>query len=160
MANLFGIEETKEPEIIRALWFNQPFASLMLPPFNKDETRGRRTKVKGKVLICACKRPYDLELVNEICGNNQYLRIIKTQIINWNAENDVFGKAIAIGNLTDCKPMRPEDEDKCFVSYRSGLWRWIFRDVQPIEPFEIKGKQGWGIIDEETKNKIHILKQS
>ncbi len=54
--------------------------------------------------------------------------------------------AIAIGNLVDCKPMSAKDEKQCFVKYMPGKWMWIFEDVQRIEPLEMKGKQGWGII--------------
>lgn len=146
-----------QEQIVRALWWNQPFASLMLPPFDKYETRGRGTKVRSKVLICACKKPYDIEMVNTISGNFQYARIVKTQIMDWIDENDMVGKAIGIGELVDCFPMKLEHSDKCYVEYRDGLWVWKFANVQPIEPFEIKGKQGWAILDKETISKI-ILK--
>jgi hypothetical protein len=146
-----------QPEIIRALWWNQPFASLMLPPFDKDETRKRKTNVRGKVLICACKRPYDIEVVNEIAGNDQYRRIVQTQIMDWVDDNDMVGKAIGIGELVDCYPMKPEHEDKCYVQYKPGLWVWKFANVQHIEPFEISGKQGWAILNKDTIAKIKVL---
>lgn len=156
---LFGTEVIiPVPEIIRALWWYQPFASLMLPPFDKDETRGRETKVRGKVLICSCKKPYDIEVVNEIAGPRQYWRIVESQIMDWNDQNDMFGKAIAIGDLIDSYPMKIGHEDKCYVQYREGLWVWKFANVQPIEPFEIKGKQGWSILSQDIIDKIKIIK--
>jgi hypothetical protein len=154
--------EQFQNEIIRALWWNQPFATLML--FGKVETRKRPTKVRGKVLICSCKEPYDLGQQMTIAGRRQYDRI--AEMLNDGkelpfAENFLpCGVAIAIGELTLCYPMQDnkEMENQCFVQYKRGLWCWRFENVQAIQPFEIKGKQGWAILDEATKAKIKIIK--
>ena len=50
------------------------------------------------------------------------------------------GKAIAIGRLVHCRPMLPEDEDKCFVKYNPDLFCHIYEDVRPIEPISWRGK--------------------
>lgn len=171
-----------DTEEIRALWWNQPFATLMLPPYLKDETRTRATNVRGKVLICACKNPYPYSKVMQISGDYQQNRISEVLLRNHEEEERLpVGFAIGIGNLTDCFPMKPEHSNKCFVRYREpwteqvkkktkagneiikqvkrALWVWHFEDVQKIEPFEIPGKQGWAILDEETKAKIKIINQ-
>ena len=140
-------------EIIRALWWNQPYASLML--HGKIETRTYPTNVRGKVLICACKKRYDLGTIMTISGRNQFDRM---NTILQDGEAAITGKAIAIGDLVDCRRMTLRDADKCFVEFHASRWCWIFENVQAIEPFEIKGKQGWAILDEATKNKIHIIK--
>lgn len=185
MNTLFGESFSKigwnPNEIIHALWLNQPFASLMLPPFYKDETRGRKTNVRGKVLICACKKMYNSEQINEIAGSEQYWRIYKTGIIDYIQDFDnenLLGHAIGIGELVDCYPMKKEHEDKCYVQFiEPGLvykknekgaiigtkvnpmiWVWKFANVQKIEPFQIQGKQGWSILDKETIAKIKIIK--
>ncbi len=145
----------KQPEVIRALSWNQPYASLMLQ--GKIETRMYSTKVRGKVLICACKKFQDIELINEISGNRQYKRICETQIMDFVDENFLYGKAIAIGDLVDCRPMTYNDEDKCFVEFYSARWCWVFENIQAIEPFPHKGKQGWAILDQETIDKIKVL---
>ncbi len=150
-------QETKDATI-RALWWNQPFASLMLPPFYKDETRKRPTKVRGKVLICACKEPYAFTKVGEISGMEQLNRIFLAFGNSWPVRYSLpTGLAIGIGELVDCYPMKKEHEDKCYVQYKPHLWVWKFDNVQPIEPFPIQGKQGWAILDEETKAKINVL---
>ena len=145
-------------EIIRALWWKQPYASLML--HGKIETRTYPTNVRGKVLICATIKPYSDGQMLEIAGLAQFMRICEqTGFFASIAEQESYGKAIAIGELVDCRPMQPSDADNCFVQYRSNpaIWCWVFADVRPIEPFEIKGKQGWAILDEETKSKIKII---
>jgi hypothetical protein len=71
------------------------------------------------------------------------------------------GMAIATGVLTDCREMRPKDEDATFVKYRQPwieeregkdgrirklsrqLYCHIYKDVSPIEPFIWRGSQGW-----------------
>jgi hypothetical protein len=66
------------------------------------------------------------------------------------------GKAIAIGRLTDCRPMKLEDEDKCFVQYCPDLFCHIYENVQAIKPFPWKGSQGWKEVSIEIKNQIII----
>ncbi len=146
-----------ESDVIRALWWYQPFASLMLPPYNKIETRTYPTKVRGKVLICVCKKNLTISELGEITGNEQYRKIVSSGLYGHAFHREHLGKAIAIDDLVDCRPMTKEDEDKCFVEYRQDRYCWIFDNVKPIEPFPIKGKQGWTILDEETKDKIKIL---
>lgn len=51
------------------------------------------------------------------------------------------GHAIAVGNLVDCRPMRPEDADACFVAYDPKLRCHIYEDVKPINLIPFKGGQ-------------------
>lgn len=147
------IDLTKAAEtIIRALWWKQPFASLML--HGKIETRTYPTKVRGKVLICATLRPFSRDQVIEYSGAE-----IEAEIDELLKEDEVpNGVAIAIANLVDCRKMEPKDRAKCFVNMSPSRWCWIFENVEAIEPFEMKGKQGWAILTEEDKLKIKILK--
>lgn len=158
-----------KPEIIRALWWKQPFASLML--HGKIETRTYPTNVRGKVLICAAQKGYKASEIIDISGLAQYGRIcVLLNMRHYSGYSLPLGQAIAIGTLVNCRPMTPADEDKCFVQYRKPwyvetkrgtvkkqLYCWEFADVKAIEPFPLKGKQGWATLDTETINKIHIL---
>lgn len=148
-------------ETVRALSWKQPFASLML--HGKIETRVWNSKYRGWVLICASKQPYNKNLVYQIAGENheRYLSIVET------LKNDktagINGKAIAVGYLTSSKFMADHSGDKdfierkCFVGFNQELWMHEYMDVQPIVPFDWKGKQGWSTLDEETKDKIILL---
>jgi hypothetical protein len=140
--------------IIRALWWKQPFASLML--HGKIETRTYPTKVRGKVLICATLKAFTYDEVLKIAGCDMEELIHETL----KDEEDIpNGVAIGIGDLIDCRKMLPEDRNKCFVGWHPSRWCWVFDNVQPIEPFQIKGKQGWGVLDDETKTKIKVITQ-
>ncbi len=159
-----------ELDEVRALSWKQPYASLML--HGKIETRSWNTNYRGKVLICASKTPYNYNDIMAISGERQGQRVLN--YMNSQKIEQPNGVAIAIGELVDCRPMEPKDKLLTFVEYVSPwmsmrerkngqihwvekqLWCHIYKNVQPIEPFEWKGTQGWKILDEETKAKIKI----
>ena len=152
------MKDINKNEVIRALWWKQPYASAML--VGKIETRTWPTKVRGKVLICASAKSYSNEMVNQISGifkmfllSDLIRKLLPSSVL------DVFitGHAIAIGDLVDCRPMTKDDEEKCFVQYREGLWCHVYENVQAIKPFPLKGCQGWRILSEEQKGLIELL---
>ncbi len=123
---------------IRALTWRQPYASLMLSPFNKIETRKWSTKYRGLVAIHAAKTLWSPNKIKEVSGS-QYERLMNT--IGKMALPT--GKIIAVGYLVDCRPMRPEDADKCFVEYDPKLWCHIYERVIEIRHLDFSGQQGW-----------------
>lgn len=142
---------------IRALSWREPFASLMLPPFNKIETRTWPTKYRGPVLICASQKAYPWNVVRDICGPDQFDRLLSSKMQKELVLTGTDGHAIALGILVDCRPMQPADEDKCFVKYYSDLWCHIYENVRPIKPFPWKGSQGWKVLNEEQTKKIELV---
>ncbi len=134
-----------------ALSWKQPFASLML--HGKIETRTWKTNYRGLVLICSSKKPYSYKIIKDISGEAQYQRIMDKTL-----DEELFlGSAIAVGNLVDCRPMQPDDEEKTFVAYRDGLYCHIYENVKPIKPFIWKGTQGWKKVSQDIINKIEYL---
>lgn len=144
-------------ELIRALWWKQPYASMML--IGKIETRTWETNVRGKVLICSSKLPYWPQEAAQISGGLHFSAISKLRKSNYKLFDtlQLNGYAIAIGDLVDCRPMTIEDEEKTYVKYREGLWCHIYENVLPIKPFEIKGSQGWRILTDEQKKQIILI---
>ena len=136
MKDLFGNQK------IMALSWKEPYASLML--HGKIETRTWNTNYRGLVLICASKKTYNDQQVRDISGWNNYERIfVKLDYYLDNHITDYLGKAIAIGELVDSRPMRKEDEDLSFVQFYPDLFCHVYKNVQPIKPFDWKGTQGW-----------------
>jgi len=122
----------------------------------KIETRTWYTKYRGLVLICASLKPYSNSELLDISGKEQTDRIFTTLGIE--GANEAPGHAIAVGDLVDCRGMREDDQDKCFVSFfASGLYCHVYQNVKPIKPFPWKGTQGWKILDQETIDKIEYL---
>lgn len=150
-----AMQAIADGDIIRALWWKQPYASLMLPPFNKLETRSRHTKVRGWVLICATKQAYgywDIMRISEDYHTDRLNDLLR-------GKEQPLGKAIGIGYLSGSRLMQKEDEFQSFVmhSEKHPKYIWQFDYVQAIEPFQMEGKQGWAILDSETKSKIKLL---
>lgn len=144
----------------RALSWREPFASLMLPPFNKIETRSWSTKYRGPVLICASQKAYSGNTVARICGEKQWYRIIdliSNKELYGPGHISASGNAIASGYLVDCRPMTKADEEKCFVQYFPDLWCHVYEDVRPIKPFPWKGTRRWAILTEEQISKIQSI---
>lgn len=146
---------------IKGLSLKPPFSELMLPPYNKQETRTWETRYRGLVLICASVLPYaDRELV-ELCGQEQYSRILQLLGVKW--YNVVKrGNAIAVGRLVDCLPGSVEPvpsvaEYWTYVKYNPKLWVHKFTDVTPIKTFPIRGQLNYFDITGEQKERIKIL---
>jgi hypothetical protein len=153
------IEQLKNQRV-RALSWREPFASLMLPPFNKIETRTWSTRYRGPVLICASQKAYPWNVVRDISGEVQFERIgdlITKRKLFPKGFCPTYGNAIAIGILVDCRPMQKEDEERCFVQYFPDLWCHVYENVRPIKPFPWKGRQGWTILDVNYTRKIELL---
>jgi hypothetical protein len=141
---------------VRALSWKEPYGSLMLPPFNKIETRIWGTYYRGPVLICASKKSYNGNQIIDISGLKVYEKIFNEVLTAEMLERP--GTAFAITNLINCRPMLPEDEEKAFVQYYPDLFSWIFEDVTEIEPFPWKGSLGLRRLTPEEKKLIKLKK--
>lgn len=146
------IEADNEP--IRMLCWKQPFADLMLPPYNKVETRKQLARTYGLILIVATQKPYTSEELIPMMGGDNALLCYSKGMMN----PEACGKAIGIGNLIDCRGLHPDD--KHYLKWKPGmeyLYAYHFNNVFPIEPFEVKGFQGWRYADAEIRSKINII---
>jgi len=154
MNELFPYPDKFTPDQkLLALSWKQPFAELML--YGKIETRTWNTNYRGWVLICCSKNPYDYLTIQQIAGNKQFKRILeKIPFDILQTRKEYLGNAIAVGYLSECRPMQLQDEDKCFVLYHSNLYCHIYNSIFPIEPFSWKGKQGWTKVAQDIKSKI------
>jgi hypothetical protein len=144
-----------QTETMLALSWKQPYAQLMLPPFNKVETRTWKTNYRGLVLMCSSMSSYTYNAVVGISGFQQADRVfdhIKVMI-----KSLPTGMAIAVGRLVECRPMTREDENDCFVEYYPDRYCHIYKDVRPIKPFEWKGAQRWSKVSEEIQASLIYL---
>lgn len=149
MKDLFGKEE------IRALWWKQPYGSLMLPPFDKVETRTWGTQYRGLVLICTSLQPYKEKFIDNISGE-WYREHIK-DLLKDEPTREVYGHAIGIGRLVESRMMKFGDGKRAYVQYNHFLYIHRYIEVKRIEPFPLKGSQGWRKVDAETRAKIRLI---
>lgn len=99
---------------IKAISLKEPWASLILNGKKTIETRVWKTNYRGKLLICASKSP----------------------------KTDISGKAVAIVELVECRPMAKRDEKAACCEVYDGAYSWILKDIRPIVQFEVKGRLG------------------
>jgi len=152
---------------MKGLSIRNPYAWLMLPPYNKIETRTWQTKYRGKVLLCCGLNAYsendcvdissDSDLETFITTSQYYknrLSPIET-IFSLSKKIDIIqGKAYAIGDLVGCREMLKEDEERCYVKYHKDLYCHIFENVKRIKPFTIKGFLRYFTIDKEIEKQM------
>jgi hypothetical protein len=140
---------------VLALSLKEPFGTLMLPPHNKIETRTWSTNYRGLVMICCSKVGYAQHQILSISGEKQFDSILSA-LSRSLIYGVYFGKAIAVGRLIECRPMKKEDEDKCFVQYFPDLFCHVYEEMTPITPLPWKGSQGWKEVDKSYKELIII----
>ena len=112
------VPETKT-RTIKAVSIRQPWASMIAADSKTIETRSWYTGYRGELLICSSKGP--------ICKALSGLP---------------YGKAVAVANLADCRPMTPSDEQAARCGWYDGAYAWVLEDIRAIEPFDVKGRLG------------------
>lgn len=120
-----------------SLW--QPWASLISLRLKHYETRSWKTNYRGKLLICSTAANSK--------QHQEYLKICdELQLPPWT--DFPHGCAIAICNLVDCIEMtakfieqQPRTEILC-GDWQVGRYAWKLENIEPLPPFEVKGKQG------------------
>lgn len=135
---------------MKALSWKPPFGVAML--YGKIETRTWDTKYRGLVLICTSKKGYDVEDLEEISGYRLFSNM--TSKTKHDLAYDLFGYAIAVGELIDSRPMTVTDQEQAFVLYDPMLWCHVYKNVRGIKPFPWKGSMGWRNVSPEIESQI------
>lgn len=121
----------------KALSIKQPWAWAIAYGFKTIETRTRPTNYRGKLLIVSSLKPDKARL-------EWFLR--QTPHIESQIE---YGKAIAVADLVDCRPMTEDDQDAALCDISSGAFSWVLENIRRIEPFPVKGQLGLYEVDYE-----------
>lgn len=99
---------------MKALSIKQPWANMIAAGEKTIETRTWPTDYRGPLLIVSAKEP----------------RI------------DPAGCAVAIVELTDCRPMTRRDERAaCCATYKDAV-AWVFENIRSLPPFPVRGQLG------------------
>lgn len=162
-------------QVIRGLSWKAPFARMMLPPFNKVETRSWPTKIRGLVLICESKKGYSNLEALRIMGPENNSRVFGVENKYNVSREDLFhgnsGYAIGIGILTSCCPaieLDPQEiydwdmrkkhfEEKTFCIFHHDLFALSFSEVTPIVPFKFSGAHKWKTVTEQERKQILLV---
>ena len=106
--------DNRQDKQMKALSIKEPYASLILNGMKTIETRTWRTKYRGKILLCASKKP----------------------------KSDISGKAFATAEIVDCWRMTKANEVDAHCKVYPNAWAWELVNITPIKPFKVKGKLG------------------
>ena len=125
-----------DKRLIKALSIREPWATAIAEGGKTIETRSWSTPYRGPLLICASKAFDEHALPVAAEGAGLPVEQVRAGL------TPRLGKAIAIANLIDCRPMAPADEEAALCGCGPGLFAWVLTDVQPIPHFPVKGKLG------------------
>ena len=130
---------------MKAISLHQPWASWIAEgveihgTFRQKtiETRFWATKYRGDLLIVSTKLP-------------EYFAY-------------PVGKALCIVRVVDCREMKVSDEEAAMCLWEYGKYAWILKDIRRIEPFPVKGSQGFYEVDypvkEQTAGQLALFKK-
>ena len=116
---------------MRALSIKQPWAWAIANKLKTIETRKWCPNHRGDILIVASLKPDKLLL--------EWLVEQRGEGILGQVE---YGKAIAIVELVDCKPMEMRDEAAALCTCYIGACSWFLENVRKIKPFPVTGRLG------------------
>lgn len=132
-----------------SLW--EPWATLIRMGVKPHETRSWYTNYRGELLICAAKGGISKSKLKD------YLYIFKLFFEKYHIgikpptiDDLHFGHAVAVVTLTEIKQtnfLYVAENVKPTGNYESGRYAWILEDIRPIDPFPVKGKQGFFNVD-------------
>jgi hypothetical protein len=101
--------------IIKALSLKQPYANLIAEGKKTIETRSWTTRYRGDILICASQ----------------------------SGAGEPKGVALCIVELTDIRPMIPDDASAACVDIYPRAQAWIISNLRVLKkPFPVKGQLG------------------
>ena len=89
---------------MKALSIKEPYASMICSGMKTIETRTWRTNYRGKLLLCASKKPH----------------------------TNLSGNAFAIAEIIDCRLMTIEDEEAACCEIYPGAYSWVLNNIQKV----------------------------
>jgi len=115
---------------MKAISLKQPWGWLVVTERKTIETRTWSTSYRGDLLICASKKP-----TSNVALRNWFQESFGC----WAMLQLRCGVALCIAKLIDCRPMTKADEKAAMCELYPGAYAWLLADIQPIEPFAVKG---------------------
>ncbi len=116
---------------MKAISIKQPWAWAIAAGFKTIETRTWPTNYRGDILIVSSKHP-DKKMLDWFIGQTgEHIR-----------DQMEYGKAVAVAELIDCRPMTEADQDAALCDIYPNAWAWLLDNIRPIAPFDVTGKLG------------------
>ena len=109
---------------MRAISLHQPWATWIAQGKKTIESRTWSVGFLGPIVICSTKQP---KINGHLCGY-----------------------ALCTARIVDCRKFTKDDlEAACMKEMPDyQLWAWVLENITPIEPFSVKGTQGFYEVDD------------
>jgi activating signal cointegrator 1 len=140
---------------MRGLTVRQPYAQAIACGLKKIETRGQRTRYRGRLAIHAAlgyALPLAVTDLDNVLANCRAAGVATGAVrASLEApESWSFGKIIAVAELSDCVPVEelaPDPVERAFGDYAPGCFGWRLAGVVRLPvPVPARGMQGlWPI---------------
>ena len=142
--------------MMKAITLYQPYAYAIVVGLKGNETRPRKTNIRGRVAIHAGKRdawktgmidPENLAKIEAILSESQGLPSSLPAKLD-------YGAVIGTVEIVDCKPVEEvlptlTERERLLGDYSPGRFAWILKDpIMFDKPIPATGKQGWWNWDE------------
>ncbi len=140
---------------MKAYTVYQPYAYATVAGIKHNETRPRRTNIRGRVAVHAAKKRcnksgFPARLIGEIA----YGKIIETEydrgIENLKRATELaYGAVVGTVEIVDCVPVEEiadtlTDQERLLGDYSPGRFAWVLRNPQMFsKPIPARGQQGW-----------------
>lgn len=121
---------------MKAISLKQPYGSLVMKGDKSLETRTWPTKHRGDLLICASLQPHTGMVWVPWSG----WMWCKSALLRF-PELAIYGRALCVVNVVDCRPMVKEDEREACCELYPGAYAWVLKDLRPVEQVLIKGNR-------------------
>ena len=146
---------------MRALTLRHPYAQAIACGLKKIETRGQRTRYRGRLAVHAAlghALPLAVADLDKVLADCQAAGV-ETDPVRASLEAPEswsFGKIIAVAELSDCVPVEelaPDPVERDFGDYAPGRFGWRLAGVVRLPvPFPARGLQGLWPIRPELMN--------
>lgn len=150
---------------MRGLTVRHPYAQAIACGLKRTETRGQRSRYRGRLAIHAALgyalplAVTDLDNVLADCRGGVDTGAVRASLED--PESWAFGKIIALAELSDCVPVEdlaPDPVERAFGDYTPGRFGWRLASVVRLPvPIPARGLQGLWPIKPEVMN---ILEQA
>lgn len=108
---------------MKAISIYAPFAMAIALKYKSVELRNWQTSYRGEILICSSVKDKNKKDLKDIC---------------------IFGKALAVATISDCKPFSEKDREAAYIVEDEDVSKsnsWYLTNIEPVKPFDVKGKQ-------------------
>ena len=135
---------------MKAFTVYQPYAYAIIAGLKLNETRPRRTNIRGRVAVHAAKLDAWKSGILEAGTMPEIEKMLSDHQGTGNrAAHLVYGAVLGTVEIVDCVPVEEiihtlSEREKALGDYSPGRFAWVLRNpVAFSTPVPAKGKQGW-----------------